>query len=314
LYGYYSQQSCTYCAERNLLVLGPVAVILVAIGLCALFARPGRVSKAVAIGALVIIAVAVGQRTRIELRRFSQVSYFLDSANRVVLADLGRSGSVQEEGYGGSVLAQAEQPLVYHLIGERAPGRASIILGSNLGNALTYLDFSHELSPGPEFDPRYRYVLTRLAGVTTARRVLARRGGIALEERTRPLDIVPWAGIAVPLERISGAGIAWVQTQYPLQMYIVGYDGGRPAWARLTFAIQNPVTVPPQRGVRSRQTPHLLTVCVRATGSEPVRGVTLRMEAILHPGPIPRENFPPPMPLEGVALTSMQAVTRPCVP
>lgn len=312
-YTYLSQQSCTYCADRALLPLGPISAVLIALGVCALVSTSSRWSKAAGIVGIVVVAVPVAQRLRIERTRFSHGSYFLDSANRSVLGRIPRGGgAIEVEGYGSSVAAQAEQPLVYHLVNERAPGRASIVLGSDANNAIQYLDFGPvRLPPGPEFDPRYRYVLTRLAGVATSRRVVARRGAIALEERVKPLDITPYAGLGTPLESLDRSGVAWVQTQSPLRFYIAGYGGGH-VWGRFTFRVTVPTSVPSQTGVRTRLVGSTLTACVPALGAAPERRVDLTITAALRPGPEPHESFPPPMPLEGVALTSMRAVTGRC--
>ena len=164
-YSYVSQQSCTYCAERVLLPFGPIAAVLVALGVCALVASHSRWWQAAGAIGVLLVLVPVAQRARIELIRFANDSYFLDGANAALLSRVPSArGAIEEEGYGASLAAQAEQPLVYHLINERAPGRVSIVLGSDAGNAIQYLDFGPpRLPPGPEFDPRYRYVLTRLA-------------------------------------------------------------------------------------------------------------------------------------------------------
>ena len=164
---------------------------------------------------------------------------------------------------------------------------------------------------GPEFKPDYRYVLTRLAGVSTDRRTIARIGSIALQERVAPLDITPYAGLGVPLARLDPTGVAWVQTMYPLQFYIAGPTPG-PVWARLTFHATVPVSVPRQAGVKVRRSGGTLVACVRATGTVPQRRVSLSMSAPLTPGPEPPETFPPAMPLQGVQLTSMRAVAGRC--
>lgn len=314
-YSYLSEKSCTYCAERDLLPLTPIAAVLIALGLCALIASLDRRARIVGAFGVLLVVAAVGQRVRVELTRFANSSYFLDSADRSILTKLPHQpGSILEEGFESSIYAQAEQPLVYHLINERYPGRQSIVLGSNIGNAIAYLDFSTVvIPPGPEFDPNYRFVLTRFAGVATARHLIARDGAVALEERVKPLDVVPYAGLATPLERLDEAGIVWVQTQYPLQMLIVGNDGNRPTWARLTFYSRRPLTVPQQPNVRSRfYGGHTLIACVRATGTEPVREARLGIDGQLAPGTPPPGLFPPAMPLEGLQLTSMYALAGRC--
>ena len=153
--------------------------------MCALLAAPGWLPRVAAVAGVVIVVVGVAQRARIELTRFSDQSYFFDSADRKLLDSLPADrGRVNLEGFGASVLAQAEQPLMYHYLNYRAPRRISIVAGSDVSNAIQYLDFGAILlPPGPEFDPGYRYVVTRLAAVATDRRVIAREPGIALEER-----------------------------------------------------------------------------------------------------------------------------------
>jgi hypothetical protein len=314
-YSYLSQSSCTYCAERNLLPLTPIAAVLIALGLTALFIASPRWMKVAAVLGAVLVVVAVGQRTRVELTRFANGSYFLESANRSVLSHAPATGSIEEEGYGASVFAQAEQPLIYHLINAKRPGRVSIILGSDLANAIQYLDFGPvRLPPSPTFDPSYRLVLTRLAGIATDRRVLARSGGIALEERRSPLDITPYAGLGAAFERLDPTGAAWVQPEYPLQLLIAGSSGGRALWGRLTFKATVPIAVPAQRGVRTRQAGSVLTACVRATGTDPIHFVTFHIKADALPGQPPSGLFPPAMPLEGLQLTAMSAVAGSCTP
>jgi hypothetical protein len=78
--------------------------------------------------------------------------------------------------------------------------------------------------------------------------VIAHSGGIALERRTRALDVMPYDRLAVQLEWYDHSGVGWVPPELPLRLFIVGSDGARPAWARLTLAIREPVTVPPQPG------------------------------------------------------------------
>jgi len=313
-YSYVSRSACTYCAERNLLPLGPVVAVLIALGLCALLAMPARWAKVTGVAGAILVVAAVAQRARVELQRFSDASYYLDTADRTVLSHLpGGGGSVLVEGFGASTYAQAEQPLVYHLVNERSGGRASIILGSDAGNALEYIDFGAVEAPGPALHPGYAYVLTRFGGVATGRRVITRSGGVALERRAEPLDVTPYAGLAVPLERLDPTGIPWVQPQYPLKLLITGYDGARPAWARLTFVASGRIAVPRQPGVRARVTGHTVIACVRAAGDAPIRYAAIRIAAPVVPGVAPGEEFQPLMPLEGVSLTGMRAVVGRCV-
>jgi hypothetical protein len=311
-YAYASREACTYCAERDLLPLAPIAVVLLALGLATMLAMPGRWLRVVGIAGVVLVVVAVGQRARVELTRFANGSYFLDSANRSALSYLPHNATAVElEGYGQTLFAQAEQPLAYHLANEYARGRVSIVLGSNLNNALEYLDFGPVESPGPEFHPGYDYVLTRFATIGTDRRMIARSGAIALEQRTQSLDVTPYAGLEAPLERLDTSGVAWLQPGVPLRLDVVG-TGGRHVWAKLTFHTAEPLSVPPQPGVHARLRGSTLTACVATTGAPPVRQASLTVVAAPMAGPTPHEQFPPPVPFEGIALTSMRAVADRC--
>jgi hypothetical protein len=283
VYAYSSEDACTYCAERYLLPLAPILALLLALGLFAAMRLPSRRWKAAGAAGAVLAVLAVGQRARVELDRFIDGSYFLDSANRSALAELpGDRGAVHVEGYGASVAAQAEQPLVYHLASERAPGRVSISLGSNVGNAISYLDFGAVLPPGPEFHADYRYVLTRFAGVATDRQVVARSGGIALQRRTQALDVTPYAGFGIELARADASGIPYV-TAEPVGVHVVGAGAGS-VWARLTFHAALPSEVAAKNGVRSRLADGTLTVCARATGKPPIRTVSFQLTAPPTPG------------------------------
>jgi hypothetical protein len=312
VYAYSSRDSCTYCAERDLLPLAPIAAVLIALGLATLLAMPRRWARVLGVIGAVLVALSVAQRTRVELTRFANNSYFLDSANRSVLAHLpGAVTAIELEGYGQTLSAQAEQPLVYHLADEHLRGRVSIVLGSDLNNALQYLNFGVVQPPGPEFHPNYDYVLTRFAGIETDRTMVARSGGIALEQRTRPLDVTPYSGLESPLARLNAAGTAWVQPGQPLQFYIVG-SGVPRVWLKLSFHGSVPVTVMPQAGLLARQRGGALVVCVKVNGTSPIRSASVQIDGPLVAGSTPAEEFPPPVPPEGVALTAMHVVLGHC--
>jgi hypothetical protein len=272
-----------------------------------------RWARLLGIAVAALVVVAVGQRARVELTRFSHGSYFLDTANRAALSKLpSRTRAIQLEGYGQTLSAQAEQSLVYHLANEHARGRVSIVLGSDLNNAIEYLDFGVVERPGPEFHADYDYVLTRFAGITTGRRLIARSGGIALEQRTSALDVLPYSGLEAPLERLDTSGTAWVQPGVPLQLYVTG-EGGNHVGVRLTFQTIEPVTVVPQPGVRARQDHGVLVVCAPATGFAPIRQASLLLDGQPVSPPQPTGTFPPPVPFEGIALTAMHATSGRCM-
>ncbi len=125
--------------------------------------------------AAALVVVVVGQRSRVELARYANNSYFMDSSSRKVLDRVPEDArAVHIEGFGQTTNSQAEQPLTYHLVNETLPGRASISLASAANNGTQYLNFGVAVPPGPEFKPDYTHVLTRFAGIRTDRRRIAR--------------------------------------------------------------------------------------------------------------------------------------------
>jgi hypothetical protein len=292
-----------------------MGAVLVGLGIGALLTLRKRRYTALAILCALGVIVAVGQRARIELERFANYSYFFNTADGKMLGKLPHDGaSVQLEGYDASYEAQAEEALTYFAADEAAPGRVSIQTFNNPYAGLAYLTFNNKRVPAMTFDANYRYVLTRLAGVRTDRRMLARSGPDALEERTGPLDITPIGGIAVPVERIDRSGTAWVQPQSPLQLAITGFGGGSRVWAAVTLRATEPLVIPPQAGVGARRVGPLTSVCVRATGRQPLRVARLAVSAAPVAGPIPQGLFPPAVPSEAIALTSMRVATGHCSP
>jgi hypothetical protein len=311
-YSYSSRDACTYCAERDLLPLAPIGIVLLALGLAALVDGRNRWMRVVGVVVAVVVVIAVGQRTRVELTRFSNSSYFLDSANRSVLSRLpSRAKAIQLEGYGQTLSAQAEQPLVYHLANEHARGRVSIVLASNQNNAISYLDFGVPKPPGPEFHANYDYVLTRFAEIKTSRKVIARSGGIALEQRTQALDVTPYSGLEASLERVDASGAAWVQPGLPLQLYVTGTGSGDVS-VLLTFEINERVSLAPQPGVRVGGHGSTLVVCVPTSGSSPIRQASVQLDGQPVAGPPQHGEFPPPLAPQGISLTAMRAVAGGC--
>ena len=314
-YTFASRNACTYCAARNLLPLAPIGAVLIGLGVSALLISGSRTRVVFAVLGAALVTVAVAQRARVELERFVNSSYFLDSANRAMLSKLPRTtGLLQLEGYDASFQAQAEEALTYFLATEQHTGKVSLVTATNEYQGLAYLTFGNKFVPAVTFSPNYGYVLTRFGGVRTERSVIARSGGTALEERARPLDVTPIEGLAVPLARLDPSGIPWVQPHSSLVLYVTGIADAAQVWASLTFRLSEPVTVPPQPGVRTLLRGKVLTACVPATGSSPLRIAMLRLSAQPVPGPVPEGLFPPPVPLEGIALTGMRAVAGACSP
>jgi hypothetical protein len=303
--------SCPYCTDRALLPIAPLTIGLLVLGVAALATAPSWWLKLSGLVLAVIIVVTVGERTRQERLRFADGSYFLEASDRALLSHLPMTvNAVDLEAYGQDPRhAPGELELTYLLAFERSHGHVSVPSEYTDYAGLAYL--TNQNPRNPQFDPNYRYVLTRLGNVQTGRHVIARTGSIALEERSRPLDVTLVSGVAVPLERLDSSGLAWVQG--PLHMIVVGGKGA-PAWVALRLQASVAATVPPQPGVRATVSAGgAISACVRATGTAPVRKATITLGFPLAPGIIPNEPFTEQEPPQGVQLLAMRAVSH-CTP
>jgi hypothetical protein len=300
--------NCSYCTDRTLLPIAPLSIALLALGVAALATAPVRWLRWAGVAMAVLVVAAVGERLRQERLRVADGAYFLDDGNGALLSHLpAHPGPVDLEAYGEnpSGSAPGELALVYILASERNHEEVSVPTEYDPYHALAYLGGA---KPGnPQFNPNYRYVLTRIAGVRTGRRVIARTGPLALEERTTPLDATVVSGLGVAPLRLDGQGVPWLAG--PLHFLLVG-GGSGPAWISLRFQTLVPVTVPHQVGVTARVTRGLVTACVRATGTPPTRQGAIELSAPLLPGTVPAEPFPAPEPSQGVQLVAMHAVNH----
>ena len=302
-----SSHNCSYCTDRAALPIAPLGAALLALGVGALATAPTRWLRWGAVAVAIVALVAVGSRTFQERRRVADVGYFLDAANGGLLGHLpSRAGPVDLEGYGDNpIVAPGELALVYYLASERNHEQVSVPTEYDNDAALVYLGGANPKNS--QFNPRYRYVLTRFRGVQTGRKVIAWTDGLALEERTAPLDATVVSGVAVPFLRQEAVGLPWVVG--PLHMLVVG-GGSGPAWVALRFHKAVPVTVAPSPDVTARVTPALVTACVRATGKAPVRKATVSLRASLTPGIVPAEPYGLEEPPGGIQLIAMEAVSH----
>jgi hypothetical protein len=299
---------CSYCADRNLIAIGPLSIGLLGIAVASLATARSQWLRWMGVILAVLVVVSVGARSRQERLRFSDGSYFLDSANHALLSHRQpHSGIVDVESYGEDPgKATGEQPLVYYLASEQTNGEVSVPSEYVEYAALGYLGEANPVNP--QFSPNYRYVLTRLGGVQNGRRVIARTGSVALEERSEPLDATVVAGVAVPQLRQDGQGFGLVEG--PLHLLVSG-RAADPVWVSLRFLASVPVTVPSQPGVLTRsERGGVVAACVRTTGSAPLRKATITLSFPHTPGLIPAEPFALPGPAQGVQLVAMRLVRR----
>jgi hypothetical protein len=309
----YASQSCQYCIDRNLLPAEPAAIVLVALGVGALLASARRSLRIVGAAAAVLVIVSTAVQARAEHRRFTQYDYFLEPADRALVADLPpHPGPIELEGFNEDISGPSELAAVYALLAERGfTVSVSVETDDNISDA--YLSLVHP--PGPEFHPNYRYVLTRLGAVATDRTVIARSGGIALERRTAPLDATVYSGLSLPLQRLDRGGAAWVEPAAEiLRFYVVGGDGSGRAFVRVTLRTAVPLDL--SVGVAYTERAGSIVACVPTTGAAPIRRAVLGIDTLAPLGPSAPSStgYPLPMPNEQIELTSMRAVTGRCRP
>jgi hypothetical protein len=317
LLAYYTMEhnQCSYCVQRNLLVIEPLTVAGIGVGLGALLAAHRVALRVLAAAVALVAAVAIGDKALDTGRREANAAYIFDRQTRQALAAIPSPGSarLQLEGFGQGPKAQMEDPLVYSAAYEALGHPPSIAGESDDNHGLQYLGGPRP--EGVEFDPGYKYVLTRLAGIKTARRVIARYGPIALEERGQPLDALITSGVDVALARNEPRGFAWVQ-DVPVTVWVTGARPEQKVWVQLELEVttSGPVSVGQAAGVRRTvsRAGSSLEVCLQMPG----HGVLRRAAVPIGFTPIPQlpvpEEFGIPDPPEGVRLAAVYPLTHSC--
>jgi hypothetical protein len=305
------KNACSYCTDRSLLPIGPILVGLIAVGLGVLWMSERPLLRATAFVALALWLIPAFTAERDIRNRVSGAGTFLDSSERIVLTHLPRDAAVAVEGFDADpASASPADPFAYELAEERSNGQATIPGDVNNYNAIAYFGVS-ALNAG-QFNPYYRYVLTRLPGIATARQVVARGVGVALEKRVRPLDVTVDGGLVAPAEGMDPAGNAWLSNTMPLRLIVAG-PGSGPAYVGLLIDESVPTRVTPrQPGVRWRLHGHQMTVCVRAVGTAPFR--VAQFGLFYNPVPSSTAAGPyaqPPVGI-GVRLAAMRAAAGRC--
>jgi hypothetical protein len=312
LLAYYtwSSRGCGYCVQRNLIPVGALAAPAVGLGVAAVatLRSPARIPLAAAIALIAILAI--GHEGVVERQRMANGSYLLDNQDRVAISALPGDGAVELEGFGQGPAPPMELPVVYNLAEERAYGRVSIATDRDDNRGLLYLGGTQPL--GPSFNPNYRYVLTRLAGVSTGRRVVARDGPIALEKRTGDLDVTVTGGVLAATARFDPRGTAWVTPDRPLHFLVAGNSPGARAWVSVVLDATVPVTVHRQPGLSSVQTGRTIRICVPAMATAPVREAGVELGFNPRPAPLPGEAYAPALPPRGVRLLSVRVSPTRC--
>lgn len=314
LLAYYTSASihCTYCEQRNMIPVAALAAPALGLGLVAIATsrRRGRLLLAVPLAAVILVAVAY--EGVIERQRLGNASYLFNMQIPQALAALPRNpGPVEVEGFGQGDWAAAEEPLAYNVVDEKTDGNLSLPTDRDDTAGLVYLGGMQPL--GASFRPGYRYVLTRLAGISTDRRVVARYGPIALEERTQPLDVTIDGGVLTAAAWEDPSGTAWLSPYKPLSFVVSGGSPGRRAWLSVVLRTTGPVTLAQRTPGISVFNGHGITrICALVSGKPPVREIGFQLAWALQAPPTVKTPFAPALWPRGARMVSMEAQTTPC--
>jgi hypothetical protein len=302
---------CTYCEQRNLLVVSPLLTVIFGVGLALLAGtrRTGPRLAAVVIGIATLLGVA--RQTQIVDRLLTQGAYYFEPATRAALSHVPRvpAGVLVIEGFAQTPKPWMELALVYDAARETAGSPPSIVNQVTTSGSLDYI--MGPQPPGPQFNANYRFVLTRLGAVKTQRRTLYRDGPVALQERVHLLDALVTGGVEVAFARTDPSGKAWVQG--PLNLLVSGAANGERVWVDVETRITSSATVRRAPGTRVRRRGSSLSVCVPASAPGALRPLTIGFVVALVPQPPPPgQQFGVPPPSQGLQLISIRVTATEC--
>lgn len=295
----------TYQVDRSLLIVAVAGVILLSIGLAAMSAAGSRTLRigAVAIGA-VAIALA-GLNSYAMARRVLEGGQIVPGSVRQSLPEMsGLQGTLYLEGLGaGFPNASFEMSAIYNLVNEATRNQLALDMANNDYHGPQYL--GGFLPEGPWFDPGYRWVFTVIPGVRTSRTPVARFGSVAIERRTRRLDVTVGSGIAIDPPWDNSEGDAWVQDQ--LKLLVTGASRG-PVWVRLQLqgSAVRPVGPPGARVVAGQSGRTMACIPVGGTGALREAVASFRFEPEPWPAVPSRYALSPPN--HSLKLAGMWAV------
>jgi hypothetical protein len=297
---------CAYCVDRNLLVDAPLLSTAFALGI-GLLAAAGGLRLLAALVATAIAAIATYNQVHTGHLWIKQVAFAFDSQTRAVISHVPRLGPLQLalEGFSQTVgAASIENPTVYAAARYAAGSTPSIDPDSP-----DYGGFAYMTTPqfGPQLDPGYRYVLTRVDGVATARRTVFRDGPVALQQRVDRLDVLLVSGYGTTFARFDPSGTAWIQG--PLHLLVAGGHPGEPVNVRLLAQVTGAATA--SGTTVSRHGPDL-SVCTTVNGGL-VRRLTVPFKVHLVKQNPPRGlTYGVPPPPHGLRLASVRATPGGC--
>lgn len=281
LLGIYEQvrNTCSYCEDRSLLPIAPLAIILITLAVVGLGISRVKWQRMAGAGLALAILLATGRALYQERTLFARTGYALPASTNALLNDVPTGATVDLEGFNVGGMAPAEQFYTYELASELTTGHVSLPADIADHDALAYVG-TFPLT-GPQFRPDYEYVLTRAAAVKTNRLLIARVGALALERRRYGLSVTLDAGMSgAPLVHSDRSGRVWVDPSWtqPIQFIVSGGTNVTPAFVELRFRTTSPsVRASSVAPLQQAAGPGRLDVCVEATGAAPVRTADVRL-------------------------------------
>jgi hypothetical protein len=301
---------CSYCAQRNMLVVAPIMMALIGVGLASLRVSRGVLAVSV-VPVAVVLALSVGNIAHRTALRLMDNSYIFDEQINTVLEHLPDDGQpVEVEGFGAGGLAPMEEPLAYDRVNEVTDAPLSIPAETDDSHGLLYLGGARPI--GVEFRPDYRYVLTRLPSIAVpSRTTISRDGPIALQRRSSDLDVTVTSGVQVPFSWQDASSPAYVVPAAIVRFWVIGGPKRPTPWLKLQLRVNVPDLQVGGARVTTKRTGDLLTVCLPAAGDAPLRRVEVPVTFTGIPGKL-RNRFAYPTPTTGVQLVGMSASLRSC--
>lgn len=290
--GLYEQagNGCSYCEDRVVLPIAPLTMFLIGLGVAAIASSAvswvrfsdNRVAwaRTVSVGAALLILLPSLRAMHDERALFSQGAYALPAATHSLLSHVPKGATVDLEAFNSGGMAPAEQFYTYELASEMTDGHVSLPADVEDHDALAYVG-TFPL-PGPQFRPNYSYVLTRAPAIRTSRKIIASKGGMALEKRVTALGVTLDSGVTgAPLIRDDPSGKVLVDPllKEPVRFVVSGGDPRVPAFVEVRFLKPPPGTsATSSTPINVTRSGEYLDVCVEAAGSAPVRTANIQLE------------------------------------
>jgi hypothetical protein len=295
--------NCEYCVQRTMLTtIAPFAAFIF-VGLVWGLRRPGVLVRGVAaIGMLLLVLTAIGGMRETQKRAsfaFMTAYELPDVADKAAKLT---KGTVAMEGSASVPLwAWGEQPTTYEALAESTQRRISVPAAYQDWGGFAF--FESRPIGHPVYTTKYDYVVSRLGGIETPRRVVYRNGPYQVAERAKPFDVIIARGISADNRKRDKTGNAWLQaagTQLGLVQGVPTFwiSALSPAKAYLRVRVESAVPIGPSNkvpGAISTEVPGGWEICMPVPSRKRLRIAHLPLS--LNPAPFtfstdPHDNAP----------------------